>query len=132
MSSDEERRGKKREIENENDSSSDEWVGPKRTEVEENKEETNESSNGFDIDPNLRENKPGDDDDDDGSEAKSEVQIKRRKSKKNFVMNNFLVIICDFLDEDIEIIYLANLPSAESYEKSYMHRDTISHLVVTV
>lgn len=30
-----------------------------------------------------------------------------------------------------EKIYLENLPSAESYEKSYMHRDCISHLVVT-
>ncbi|XP_055919118.1 peptidylprolyl isomerase domain and WD repeat-containing protein 1 [Eupeodes corollae] len=30
-----------------------------------------------------------------------------------------------------EKIYLENLPNAESYEKSYMHRDVISHLVST-
>lgn len=30
-----------------------------------------------------------------------------------------------------EKVYLENLPNAESYEKSYMHRDCISHLVVT-
>ena len=36
-----------------------------------------------------------------------------------------------FLDEELEKIYLDNLPFGESYEKSYMHRDTITHLVVT-
>lgn len=30
-----------------------------------------------------------------------------------------------------EQIYLENLPNAECYEKSYMHRDVITHLVVT-
>lgn len=30
-----------------------------------------------------------------------------------------------------ENLYLDNLPSAEGYERSYMHRDTISHCVVT-
>lgn len=30
-----------------------------------------------------------------------------------------------------ENLYLDNLPCAESYEKSYMHRDTITHCVVT-
>lgn len=30
-----------------------------------------------------------------------------------------------------EKVYLENLPNAESYEKSYMHRDCISHVVVT-
>jgi hypothetical protein len=28
-----------------------------------------------------------------------------------------------------EAVYLAALPSAEMYEKSFMHRDTISHVV---
>lgn len=30
-----------------------------------------------------------------------------------------------------EKVYLNNLPSCECYEKSYMHRDVISHIVVT-
>nr|CAD7198218.1 unnamed protein product [Timema douglasi] len=30
-----------------------------------------------------------------------------------------------------EQLYLANLPCAESYERSYMHRDVITHIVVT-
>lgn len=30
-----------------------------------------------------------------------------------------------------EKLYLDNLPSTECYEKSFMHRDTITHLVVT-
>ncbi|PNF14619.1 hypothetical protein B7P43_G12115, partial [Cryptotermes secundus] len=30
-----------------------------------------------------------------------------------------------------ELLYLENLPNAESYERSYMHRDVITHIVVT-
>lgn len=30
-----------------------------------------------------------------------------------------------------EHVFLENLPDAECYEKSYMHRDVITHLVVT-
>lgn len=30
-----------------------------------------------------------------------------------------------------ERLYLENIPSAESYEKSYMHRDVITHCVVS-
>lgn len=30
-----------------------------------------------------------------------------------------------------EKLYLDNLPGAESYEKSYMHRDVITHCIVT-
>lgn len=30
-----------------------------------------------------------------------------------------------------EQVYLENLPSAEMYEKSYMHRDIITHTVCT-
>ena len=37
-----------------------------------------------------------------------------------------MVLVLEF-----EKIYLKNLPSAEMYEKSYMHRDVISHVVVT-
>lgn len=32
---------------------------------------------------------------------------------------------------DYEKLYLENLPDAECYEKSYMHRDIISHVVAT-
>ena len=35
-------------------------------------------------------------------------------------------------DEEFEKLYLENLPNAEYYEKSYMHRDTITHMVVTM
>ncbi|KAA0195539.1 hypothetical protein HAZT_HAZT003269 [Hyalella azteca] len=30
-----------------------------------------------------------------------------------------------------ENLYLNNLPSAEYYEKSYMHRDVVTHVIVT-
>ena len=30
-----------------------------------------------------------------------------------------------------EELYLSNLPSAEYYEKSFMHRDVVSHVIVT-
>jgi len=30
-----------------------------------------------------------------------------------------------------EAVYLDNIPSAESYEQSYMHRDVVSHVLVT-
>jgi peptidylprolyl isomerase domain and WD repeat-containing protein 1 len=30
-----------------------------------------------------------------------------------------------------ELLYLENLPNAESYERSYMHRDVITHIVAT-
>ena len=36
-----------------------------------------------------------------------------------------------FLVLEFEKVYLGNIPSAESYEKSFMHRDLISHIVVT-
>jgi peptidylprolyl isomerase domain and WD repeat-containing protein 1 len=32
---------------------------------------------------------------------------------------------------EFERVYIDNLPSAEMYEKSYMHRDVISHVLVT-
>lgn len=32
---------------------------------------------------------------------------------------------------EYEKLYLENLPSAECYEKSYMHRDVVTHVVVT-
>lgn len=34
-------------------------------------------------------------------------------------------------NEEFEPLYLQNLPAAENYEKSYMHREPITHLVVT-
>lgn len=33
---------------------------------------------------------------------------------------------------EFEKVYLRNLPSAESYEKSFMHRDVVTHILVTV
>lgn len=31
---------------------------------------------------------------------------------------------------EFEAVYLENLPSAECYEKSYMHRDFVTHVAV--
>lgn len=36
-----------------------------------------------------------------------------------------------FLVLQYEKLYLENLPDAECYEKSYMHRDVITHVAVT-
>lgn len=36
-----------------------------------------------------------------------------------------------FIVLEYEKLYLENLPDAECYEKSYMHRDAITHIVVT-
>lgn len=38
----------------------------------------------------------------------------------------FFTIVLEF-----EKLYLENLPDAECYEKSYMHRDVVTHVVVT-
>ncbi|CAF0767358.1 unnamed protein product [Brachionus calyciflorus] len=49
-------------------------------------------------------------------ESPQKVKISDVKKRKN---------------EEFEKLYLENLPSSENYEKSYMHRDTITHLIVT-
>lgn len=36
-----------------------------------------------------------------------------------------------FLVLENEELYLKNLPSVECYEKSYMHRDIITHIIVS-
>lgn len=36
-----------------------------------------------------------------------------------------------FLVLEFERVYLDNLPSAAMYERSYMHRDVITHIVCT-
>lgn len=49
------------------------------------------------------------------------------------------VIFCMYIGLHIKLftvlkheqLYLDNLPTAESYEKSYMHRDVITHILVT-
>ncbi|KAK9892527.1 hypothetical protein WA026_020512 [Henosepilachna vigintioctopunctata] len=56
------------------------------------------------------------DEDDTSFEKYSEVDCSQSKKRK----------ILPF-----EHLYLDNLPSAEAYERSYMHRDTITHCVVT-
>lgn len=45
--------------------------------------------------------------------------------------NKKLCLFCFFAVLDYEKLYLENLPDAECYEKSYMHRDIISHVVAT-
>lgn len=39
--------------------------------------------------------------------------------------------ICFFSVLEFERVYLDNLPSAAMYERSYMHRDVITHIVCT-
>jgi hypothetical protein len=48
-----------------------------------------------------------------------------------FLFEKIIILKQNTKDEDLERIYLDNLPAAENYEKSYMHRDTITHLIVT-
>lgn len=40
-------------------------------------------------------------------------------------MNYFCLVL------EYEQLHLKNLPNIECYEKSYMHRDVITHIVVT-
>jgi len=54
--------------------------------------------------------------------------------KPNFHMIHYIRLICYLLPVAVlayEQVYLDNIPSAESYEQSYMHRDVISHVFVT-
>ena len=46
---------------------------------------------------------------------------------------NLFSLIYNFLNAVLEYekVYLENLPSCECYEKSYMHRDIISHIIAT-
>lgn len=43
-------------------------------------------------------------------------------------LNVYILVIAVL---EYEKVYLDNLPSAESYEISYMHRDVITHVAVT-
>lgn len=43
-----------------------------------------------------------------------------------------MLIFPILIDQELEKIHIENLPGSENYEKSYMHRDTITHLVVTM
>ena len=38
----------------------------------------------------------------------------------------YITIVLEF-----EELYLDNLPNVEMYERSFMHRDTVTHLVTT-
>lgn len=43
----------------------------------------------------------------------------------------FNIIYLIFTVLEYEQVYIDNLPCCECYEKSYMHRDVITHIVVT-
>lgn len=43
----------------------------------------------------------------------------------------YMFWVCFFLVLEFERVYLDNLPSAAMYERSYMHRDVITHIVCT-
>lgn len=38
---------------------------------------------------------------------------------------------CFILVLKYEHLYLENLPTCDTYEKSYMHRDVITHIIIT-
>lgn len=43
----------------------------------------------------------------------------------------YMFWVCFFSVLEFERVYLDNLPSAAMYERSYMHRDVITHIVCT-
>jgi hypothetical protein len=103
---------KKRQTDSDKESSGEEWVGPKQSEINEDSLESQPAK-------------------------KPQPVVKKRKS--NFCLSlirNFFKLSFNLFslikDEEIEKLYLDNLPNAEYYEKSYMHRDTITHMVVTM
>lgn len=62
------------------------------------------------------------------------VPVKKRKgtsSKRDSNSFNEFIIFYSILVLEFEKLYLENLPDAECYEKSYMHRDVVSHVVCT-
>ena len=47
------------------------------------------------------------------------------------VFLGYLFLILFFLVLEFEDLYLDNLPNVEMYERSFMHRDIVTHLVTT-
>ena len=47
------------------------------------------------------------------------------------IIHNYNITILPCAALAYEQVYLDNLPSAEMYERSYMHRDVITHTVAT-
>lgn len=62
-------------------------------------------------------------------QKKRKGEIKQSHCKISIVHTNFLFNLKTVLQ--YEKLYLENLPDAECYEKSYMHRDVITHVVVS-
>lgn len=61
-------------------------------------------------------------------------QRKRKVNKQNqmyIIAPSIWIVYCTPTVLPYEHIYLENLPNAESYERSYMHLDVITHLVST-
>ncbi|CAG9770960.1 unnamed protein product [Ceutorhynchus assimilis] len=71
-----------------------------------------------DTEPNPAEKRPHEDENDSESDLVGPSLSEAAEPKKRKVL-------------PFERLYLDNLPSAESYEKSYMHRDIVTHTVVT-
>ncbi|KAF4532794.1 hypothetical protein B566_EDAN002644 [Ephemera danica] len=59
---------------------------------------------------------------DDASSSSDECETARKKAWRTTQYRNV---------PDHQMVYLENLPCAESYERSYMHRDTVTHVVTT-
>ena len=70
--------------------------------------------------------------------AQEEKGLKKRKGTYRATYGNLFQIM-PFMSHDLlfcsvlpfEKMYLDNLPCAEMYEKSYMHRDVITHVLST-
>lgn len=111
----------KRAHNSDNEDSNDDWYGPKQTENENDEKEAENLETKVIQTPNEDHN----------------IKVKKRKSEYllqyYFIKLQFFYIYFFALkDEELEKLYLQNLPNAENYEKSFMHRETITHLVVTV
>lgn len=70
-----------------------------------------------------------------GNERYSKVMMVNRSLMKVFHKNihkiHFLIFLLFCLVLEFEHVYLENLPCASMYERSYMHRDVITHVACT-
>lgn len=78
---------------------------------------------------------------------KINIKTEMRKKPRNHLRRKSQKLVCASVLPNLDLnhsgkslivsdlryqqLYLDNLPSAEAYEKSYMHRDIVSHVAVT-
>jgi len=69
--------------------------------------------------------------DDMGPAIPGEILGKRKGPPTNLIPQPAKKKHCTRMDERVEKVYLNELPKGQLYEKSYMHRDIVSHLAIT-